>query len=190
MAVITRTSTFTVLEEPRGWNSLSCKTRRSFAWAIGESSPTSSRKILPGLGLFESAAPPRYSPGKRALFVAEQLAFQQRVRHRRAIDLDHGSACPAAVLVYRLCNQFLPCARLPRNEHRRVRIGNLVDQAKNFMDYLGSADYARGRAFGLGEHGLQAAVLLFDPAEIDDLAEQLRNRARIWRASWPISSTW
>ena len=51
--------------------------------------------------------------GKGAANVAEQFAFQQAFRERRAIDANEGFIFPGAVLVDGVCNQFLARAALP-----------------------------------------------------------------------------
>jgi hypothetical protein len=80
--------------------------------------------------------------------------------------------------VYRFCHQFLPGAGFTGYEHSGVGVGNLVDEAKDFLDYLGTADYVGSRTLGLGKHAPQAPVLLLDRAEMDHLAKQFSNRAQ------------
>ena len=59
------------------------------------------------VGQFEDAALLRARVRESALFVAEQLAFQQRFRNRRAVDGDERLGLPQALVVQRLGDQVL-----------------------------------------------------------------------------------
>ncbi len=86
----TRRSTLIVLVPPSRSSSRSCNKRRSFACSGRLSSPISSRKSVP---LSASSAPAglaRGRAGERALLVAEELALEQVLGQRRAVDLDEG----------------------------------------------------------------------------------------------------
>src|SRR2546423_9672826 len=50
--------------------------------------------------LLETADSPQFGPGESAAFVAEEFAFEQGFRNRRAIDRDERRLCPVAVLLY------------------------------------------------------------------------------------------
>src|SRR5687768_18174896 len=52
-----------------------------------------------------------------ALFVAEQLAFEQRVRESAAVDLDEGAVLPPALLVHGACDQLLAGAALASHQN-------------------------------------------------------------------------
>ena len=57
--------------------------------------------------LLKTADAPRLGAGERAAFVAEQFAFQQRIRDGGAIDGDERFVGAEAVLINRAGNQFL-----------------------------------------------------------------------------------
>jgi len=58
--------------------------------------------------------------------VAEDLALEQGVRQRRAVDGDEGSVAPAAAAVNASREQFLARAALAEEQHGGVRDGDLV----------------------------------------------------------------
>ena len=77
VAAMTRTSTFSVRSPPTRWKLPSWRTRSSFAWSSGDSSPTSSRKsVAPSAS---SKRPLRWDmgAGEGPLLVAEELALGQ-----------------------------------------------------------------------------------------------------------------
>ncbi len=57
------------------------------------------------LGLFEQTFLAGFGVGERALFIAEQLAFNQGRRDRGTVDGDEGRSRPARGIVYCLCQQ-------------------------------------------------------------------------------------
>ena len=59
-------------------------------------SPISSRKIVPAVGDLELAAPVGDRARERAPDVAEQLALDQLLGNRRAVDFDERPAAPPA----------------------------------------------------------------------------------------------
>ena len=69
------------------------------------------------VGLLEAADPPGVRAGVSAAFVAEQFAFQQRLRDGRAIHRDERLVGAFAVLVNRPRHQFLARAGFAANEH-------------------------------------------------------------------------
>ena len=66
----------------------SSSTRSSLACAGSGSSPTSSRNSVPSPGVFERAAAQAIGAGERAALVAEQLALDELLGQRRAVDGD------------------------------------------------------------------------------------------------------
>ena len=80
VAAMTRTSTLIVRADPSRSTSPSCSTRSTLACVFGLMSPTSSRKIVPAIRLLELADLLLGRAGERALFVAEQLRFDQLFR--------------------------------------------------------------------------------------------------------------
>ena len=61
------------------------------------------------------------STGKRALFMAKQLAFQERLWNGPAINRDKWPVFPMALLVNGLCHQFFSRSTLANNQHRNIR---------------------------------------------------------------------
>ena len=65
--------------------------------------------------------------GEGALLVAEQLGLHQRLGDGGAVDLDERPVLRGELLVQRLGDQLLAGARLAGDEHRRRRVGDLLD---------------------------------------------------------------
>ena len=121
VAATTRTSTLIGASPPTRSNSRSCSTRSSLTCIAGGMSPTSSRKSVP-----PSASSKRPSllldrAGERALLVAEQLALEQRLGERGAVDLDERAvrALASGWWIARATSS-LPVPRLAGDEHRGV----------------------------------------------------------------------
>src|SRR5262249_62179892 len=61
--------------------------------------------------------------GEGAARVAEQLALEERLRHRSAVHADERAAAAAALAMERARDDFLAGPALARHEHRRVSVG-------------------------------------------------------------------
>ncbi len=72
------------------------------------------------LGYFELAFLAVLRAGEGALLVAEELAFEQRLGQRAAVDGNHGHEAPRAQIVNGAGHQFLAGAALAVNQHGRV----------------------------------------------------------------------
>ena len=79
------------------------------------------------VGQLKPANLPRQRAGERALFPAEQLAFDQSGRNRRAVHPDHRARVAGAELVDLRRKQFLARAGLPDEQDRRVGRRHLLD---------------------------------------------------------------
>ena len=90
MAAITRTSIGMPRRAPTRSTICSCSTRSSLACSGGAISPISSRNSVPPSRQLEPAALLRDRAGEGAALVAEQLALEQRLGQRRAVDGDEG----------------------------------------------------------------------------------------------------
>src|SRR4029079_19337842 len=66
--------------------------------------------------------------GERAFLVSEELGFEQRLWNRRAVDRDERPVRAPAERVQRARDQFLACAALAEQQHRRVGRGRAVDR--------------------------------------------------------------
>ncbi|MPM72688.1 hypothetical protein SDC9_119664 [bioreactor metagenome] len=77
--------------------------------------------------------PALFRPGKRALFIAEQLRLQQIFRNGRAVYLNEGVAVPAAGVVDGLRHDLLAHAAFPENQHGAVGAGHLGGQLQRLF---------------------------------------------------------
>ena len=80
--------------------------------------------------------------GEGAANVPEQLRLEQRLRNRRAIDLDERHVALRAAVVDRARDQFLPGAGLAGNEHRALGCGNELRTADDLFHRPAAADDA------------------------------------------------
>ena len=85
----------------------------------------------------------RAGPGERALFVAEQLALEQALRDRCAVDRQIRFIVALAVLVNGASNQFLAGAALAGDQRRGIRAGQLADHLEHLLHRLAAADNAQ-----------------------------------------------
>ena len=77
----------------------------------------------------ELEAPDLAREGARvgAFLPAEQLAFDQRRRNRRAVDPDHGLAAAPAQLMNLRREHLFAGTGFAQKEHRRIGLGHLAD---------------------------------------------------------------
>ena len=78
--------------------------------------------------------------GERPFLVAEDLALEERLGNRGAVDRDKRKRRPRAELVDRLRDELLAGARLPRNQHRGARRRGLLDHPIHRTDAGAVAD--------------------------------------------------
>src|SRR5262249_29204762 len=87
---------------------------------------------------------------KRAFFMTEQFALEQRFRERRAVDGHEWPVGPRTGGVDRARNQFLASAALAENQHRRVSRRDALDQTAETANSGAVAyDPEVARSFGL-----------------------------------------
>src|SRR5262249_41536585 len=98
---------------------------------------------------FEEAAPIRVRVGERALLVAEELALEQVLRDRAAVDRHEGHVLARRTLMDRARDELLADAALALDEHRGLEVGDLRDGAEDLRH--------RG---ALREDGLELRLLL------------------------------
>jgi hypothetical protein len=79
--------------------------------------------------LLEAALPAGDGAGERALLVAEQLALQQRLGERRAVEAHERGLRPGARVVDHLGDELLAGAGLAHDEDARLRRRDLLDEA-------------------------------------------------------------
>ena len=132
---------------PTRSNSLSCSARRSFTCISIGISPISSRKSVPPLASSKRPGLLATAPGERAALVAEELALDELLGDRGAVDLDEGLVLAARVLVERAGDELLARAALAGDEHRRRRVGDALEDGVELGDARWSvADDAEARA--------------------------------------------
>ena len=86
----------------------------------GSISPISSRKSVPPLRALEAAGARRAGAGERALLVAEELALEDALGERLAVDGDERLADALAPVVEEARHQLLAGAALALDQHRRA----------------------------------------------------------------------
>ena len=95
------------------------------------------RAALGQLKLAEAAVE---GAGERALFVAEQFAFEQIARDGGAVDRDEGLVPARRIVMDRLCHQFLAGAALAEYQDRRLSVDYLADDFVNALHARAGAD--------------------------------------------------
>ena len=85
------------------------------------------------IGLLEAADALPIGARERALFVAEQFGFEQRLGQRRAVHLDEVPRSAQRVVMDRARDQLLARARFAANQHRRVALRHLADDAEHAL---------------------------------------------------------
>src|SRR5258705_349544 len=95
------------------------------------------------LGHLEEAHLVGVRPRERALLVAEQLALDQVLRDRRAVDLDEGTLDAVRVVVNRVGDQLLAGAVLALDQDVRVAGGHTLYQLEQLLHLLALADDVR-----------------------------------------------
>src|SRR5581483_4520345 len=88
----------------------------------------------------EASDPAREGAGKRAFFVAEQFAFQESQRNRRAVDFDEGLVPPRAEIMERPREELFARAGLAGDKHGRVGGRNGLDLFQGALENAALAD--------------------------------------------------
>ena len=120
--------------------------------------------------LLEEPALRRVRTGKRSPDVSEELALEQPLGNRHAVDRDEGLVGASAVVVDRAGHDFLARSAVAGDEHAASPVGDLPDQGE---------DVAHGRALAdeiaegarLVHRPAQPLVLLFEDAPLDGALE-------------------
>ncbi len=82
---------------------------------------------------FEAAGAALRRAREGAFFVAEQLAFNQRFRQRRAVDGDERALTARAKRMYRPRHHLLSSAALAGDQYASFARSGLLQQGKNFL---------------------------------------------------------
>src|SRR5262249_47404413 len=106
----------------------------------------------------EQSGPRRLGVGERALFVAEQLGFDQRLRKCRAVHLDEWAVTAAAVGVQGASDVSLAAAGLAEQQDRRRRGARSTGRARDAFHQL--AQPLRGRRLAEDRAGRRAALAI------------------------------
>ena len=171
MAAMTRTSTFTVFEEPTGSKVRSWSTRSSFTCRFGLMSPISSRKIVPAVRHGEAPLAVADGVGEGALDVAEELGFEQLLGDCAAVDRDQHPLGTTAVVVERPGDELLAGAALSRDQHRAVGVRHLLDDGEHPLQRCALSDDVVELVAG-AELAVERAVLGLEAAVLDGLLDQ------------------
>src|SRR6202044_423835 len=94
-----------------------------------------------GVRHFEFARTPLRGAGERAAFVPEQLALEQTVRNRRAVDGDERRSPARRFEMDRARHQLFAGAAFAAEQNRRVVSDDAADQLVNFLHRCAAADY-------------------------------------------------
>ena len=111
-------------------------------------SPISSRKMRAAVGQLELALLLLAGAGERALLVAEQLRFEQRLGQRRAGDRHERLRGAVAGVVDGARDQLLAGAALALDQHRAAQAGDLVRQVQDLVHLRVLADHVVERGIG------------------------------------------
>src|SRR4029077_11327544 len=108
---------------------------------------------------------------ERALLVPEDLAFEERLGNRGAVDRNERKSGARAELMNRLRDELLAGPRLARDEHRRARRRRLLDDLVD-LPHLGAVADERAERTMLAQLAPQRLHLAHRLEALDDLVEQ------------------
>jgi hypothetical protein len=118
----------------------SCSTRRRRGLRLRRHVADLVEEERAGGRLLEAADAARQSAGEGALFMTEQLAFDEFAGNRRHINGDEGPVPTLTVVVERPRHQFLAGAGLARDHHRQVRLHQPGQHAVDVLHGRRAAD--------------------------------------------------
>ena len=93
-------------------------------------------------GQLKFAGPRFVGVGECAFFVAEQLAFQQRFRERRAVDRNERMLAAPAAEVNRAGHNLLAGAVFAQQQHCQIRVGDAANRGAQRLNRRAFADDA------------------------------------------------
>jgi hypothetical protein len=102
--------------------------------------------------------------------VTEQLALEERLGKRGAIDRNERPPRPRTTEVYRPCGHFLTGARLARNQDCGIDTRDFRDPVVDLLDQSALSDHLMREA----EVGLQAIGFPFERYNLSDVVERDR----------------
>ena len=187
---MTCTSTRRGSSEPTRCTSPSSSTRSSLACTVSGSSPISSRNSVPPSASLEQPRLVVGGAGERAAHVPEQLALEQRLDDRRAVDGDEAPVAARAGAMQRARDELLAGAGLAGDRARCARAAPAGGSAEQLLHQRPAADHAaelqppaRGRArstarcAGARSRRARSSSSCSQPREVERLA-QVVHRAR------------
>ena len=139
-------------------------------------------------GLFDKADLVPHRPGERAPGVAEELAFEERLRDGGAIDGDERPAASAARVMNGLRRELFARAALAGDEDRSVRIADLLDHGADAPDRRRLAEEGSEGGSVLRPRrgfGRASAPVLFE--EIDDGRHGQGQELEVVRVERPVA---
>ena len=134
-----RTSTGAGRVPPTGHTSRSSITRRSLTWS-GRGAHRSRREERASIGRDEQARIRLYGRCERAAHMPEELALEQGLGDRPAVDRDEGPVTAGAGRVHRARDQLLADPALPRDQHGARGAGAPGDLLAKGAHRVGLAD--------------------------------------------------
>ena len=150
-----RTSTLTSSVPPTRRSSLRSSTRSSFTCIAGETVPSSSRNRVPPAASSKQPFLRWWAPVNAPLLVTEELALEQRVGERAAVDGEERAVAPVGLPMDRGGDEFLARAGLAVDEHGAVGLGDARDQVEQL------------------EHARVAARQVLERVALDDVGDHL-----------------
>ena len=118
--------------------------------------------------------------GERALLVPEQLTLEQRLRQRRAVDLDQRPAGEARVAVQHRRDQFLAGAGFAGDQHGRVGARDPPDRLVDLLHRRALADDQLAR-IALAEPGRQFQHLIAQTLVLEEALDRQQNLVQVER---------
>src|ERR1700689_1637750 len=111
------------------------------------------------VGEFEQAGLGCIGTSKGSLFVTEQLAFDQVLGKRGAVDIDPGPAAPVRRLMNRMSHEFLAGSGFTGDQHALGVTGNTVHHAHETMHHGTGED--KVRAVNLARDSVRRLVFIW-----------------------------
>ena len=140
VAATMRTSTLSVSLPPTRSNVRSCRTRRSLTCVASGISPISSRKSVPPSACSKRPSRRATRAGERALLVAEELALEERLGERGAVEAHERRLRARAARAWSIsAMSSLPVPLSPDDEHARLARGDLLDELAAASRIFGSS---------------------------------------------------
>ncbi len=123
------------------------------------------------VGLLEAAFAAALGAGERALLVAEELGFHQRLGDRRTVEADERALAARAVDVQRTGDDLLACPGLAADQHGGLRRRHLGDRVQQPQHGRAAADDAAALEASR-QLGAQRAVLRLQPGVLHGAFER------------------